>query len=240
MNLIHPDGWSVRFIQGNGWCPANRHNMALAQAINWGAHAMVFMGPDHWVEEDCLVKLIGHLDDGWDMAAGWVPSRGIVGIDKRPYPYLAYKLKDPDNYIPDKFAVLHYNDKDYEIVTTGAESQEIHIIGSGILMFKVDVVKDMKKPWFGELTQRDEYYSRWPVQDSHFTYRCTVEGGHRLWLDTTIEAKHLDVFAIDETFEERFKDKTGQKWDGTFYLNVLPEERGIHDEPAEPVRSDMQ
>jgi hypothetical protein len=235
MNLKRPEGWEVRFIMGEGFCPANRHNVCIAKAINWGAHAMCFMGPDHWVEDDCLIKLIAHLEDGWDMAAGWVPSRGVVGPDKQPYPKIAYKKKDPDILPTTKYPVLHFNKDEWEIVTTGAESQEIHIIGSGILMFKIDVVSDMPKPWFSEFIQSKELFSRYPVQDSHFTYRCTIVGGHGLWLDTTINAYHLDVFPIDETYEQRFSDIEVSP---TKDLLTPEDERVIRLETAEPIFSE--
>jgi hypothetical protein len=233
MNLKHPEGWEVRFIAGEGFCPANRHNACIIRALNWGAHAMCFMGPDHWVETDTLVKLIGHLDDGWDMACGWVPSRGAkIGPNDIAYPRIAYKKKDPDTLPSVRIPVLHHNDNEWDIITTGAESQEIHIIGSGILMFKVEVVADMKRPWFSEFIARDELYSRFPVQDSHFVYRCTIVGGNRLWLDTTIEAYHLDVFPIDDNYMEMYKDIDEHP---IRKLKAPEDERGGWDATAEPV-----
>lgn len=233
MNLQHPEGWEVRFIQGEGWCPSNRHNMCITKALNWGAHAMVFMGPDHWVETDCLVRLIKHLDDGWDMACGWVPSRGTrIGPNDQAYPKIAYKKKDPDVLPSVKIPVLYHNDEEWDVITTGAESQEIHIIGTGILMFKVEVVADMKRPWFSEFIQKDSLFSRFPVQDSHFVYRCTIVGGNRLWLDTTIEAYHLDVFPIDETFAEKFVDQENHP---IKELTTPMDERNMPDQTAQPV-----
>ncbi|MHA2136107.1 MAG: hypothetical protein ACW99J_19780 [Candidatus Thorarchaeota archaeon] len=248
MNMRVPAGWEVRYIQGQGWCPANRHNTAVLRAINWGAHAMVFMGADHYVDEDCFVKLVGHLDDGWDMATAWVPSRGVVGVEKKAFPHLAYKKRNEDVPFKTDIPILQYNPEEWEIITTGAESQEIHVIGTGILMFKIDVVRDMKRPFFKEFVLRgDSEFNRAPVQDSYFTFRCTLENGHSLWLDTTINAYHLDVFPIDDTYGGRFyggrfRDKEGEIWTPTMYLGISDEERGNYNEQtiAEPIRSDLQ
>ncbi len=64
----------------------------------------------------------------------------------------------------------------------------------------------MERPWFKEIIERGDQFGRMPAQDSWFVYRMTCEHGFRLWLDTTINGKHLDIFPIDETYEERFKD----------------------------------
>ncbi len=240
MNLIYPVGWEVRFIQGQGWCPANRHNQGVLRAINWGAHAICIMGADHYVEEECLVKLVRHLDEGWDMAAGWVPSRGAVGPGVRAFPYLAYK-KATDKPFVHPNPLMKYEDGEWDIITHGAESQEIHVIGTGILMFKIDVVKDMKRPFFREFVISDVVFTFSPLQDSYFTFRCTLVAGHTLWLDTSIKAYHLDVFPIDDTYGDRFKDKAGEVWTPTMYLGIDPAERGeTNEEITEPIRSDLQ
>jgi len=240
MNLQHPEGYEVRYIMGEGWCPAVRHNSAAGMALNWGADLLCFMGADHFVDEDVFIKLVHHIEErGYEMACGWVPSRGTCGPHRTPYPFLAYNVVDEsklDKKIP---AVLQWDPDNWEIITHGAESQEIDVIGSGILMFKADVIRHMKKPWFFEFIQREPLFNRMPVQDSHFVFRCTVEGGNRLWLDTTIGAKHLDIFPIDETYTERFKDKTGESWSSMKSLGVP---QGVEDDArqvAEPIRSEL-
>lgn len=209
MNLERPDGYEVRFIQGRGWCPAARHNNALARAQIWGADVACFMGPDHWVAKDTLVRLLAHIKSGkWDMAAGWVPSRGVCGKDKVPFDHLAYKLRE-DAPLKAQNPLRDFDDDDFEIIKYGSKSQQVHVIGTGILMFDMDAIIGMKLPWFREFVINDGGFGRIPIQDTYFAFRCTVQHGARLWLDTTIEAYHLDVFAIDETFSDRFDDFQG-------------------------------
>lgn len=237
MNLEHPKGYQVRYIMGEGWCPATRHNSGVGMALNWGADLVCFMGADHFVDEDCLVKLVHHIDErSYDMSCGWVPSRGVVGPNKTPYPFLAFKLKHLDRLDPKIPPVLQFDEDNWEILGHGSESQEIDVIGTGIMMLKADILRDMKQPWFMEFIQREPLFNRIPVQDSHFVYRCTVEGGNRMWLDTTIGAYHLDIFPIDETYTERFKDKTGANWSATKSLGA-PKGVDSGTQVAEPVRS---
>jgi hypothetical protein len=225
MNLERPEGFEVRFIQAEGWCPASRHNNCLFRALNWGADVMCFMGADHWVEEDTLVRLYKHLEDGWDMAAGWVPSRGVCGPDKIPFEHLAFKLKEgvtPRHKKP----VLDFRPDEFEVITHGAESQQIHTIGTGILMFHSRVISGMDQPYFFEFIRNDGTFSRIPVQDTHFTYRCTVEHGNRLWLDTSIQAVHLDVFPIDDTYKDKFMEHQGDRnWSPSSQLGVKEDEK---------------
>lgn len=236
MNLKCPEGWEMRFINGEGWCPAARHNNALARGINWGAHALMFLGADHIVDEDICIKLMKHLEDGWDLATGWIPSRGVFGENRElVFPNMAFVMKDEDRFVPQgPVGSLELERSDANLINDDdAPSQEIHMIGTGTLMFKVEVVLYMKMPWFQEIIEKDGLYSRKCIQDSHFVYRCTVENGFRLFLDTTIEQKHLNIFPIDKTYKERFADKAGDRWQPTMGLNYHPFEHGV-DEDGKP------
>lgn len=220
MNLEHPEGYKVRFIQGKGWCPSSRHNNGVLRAVAWGADLIQFMGPDHYVDQDTLVKLVGHIESGWDMATGWVPSRGVCGINEKPFDFIAYKEIE-GKPITSK-TVLNFEDGDLEVLSRGAESQQIHVIGTGILMFKAEILTPMLKPWFHEFIKRDAGFGRVPIQDTYFVYKCTIEHGNRLWLDTTIKAFHLDVFPIDDTYSEKFKEHQGNmQWAPTDELGDL-------------------
>lgn len=231
MNLQHPEGYEVRYFMGSGWCPAARHNDALARGLNWGAHACVFMGADHHCDEDILVKLMGHLEDGYDMATSWVPSRGTYGEDTElVFPFLAFRMKDIDEVHNLGAREILQPAAVEMIVGPDVPSQEIHIIGTGNLMFKVDVVRDMKLPWFREVLKADDrLFQRHFIQDCYFVFRCTVLGGATLWLDTTIDVKHMMVMPIDETYSERFADKARQGWSPLRTLGVHPWEKGDSD-----------
>jgi hypothetical protein len=136
-----------------------------------------------------------------------IPSRGVVGFDGTPFKAMSYKISgnmpavDPIlNMPPASVKVLSYDD----------EPQESHICGTGDIMMKAEILDGLERPYFEEEVKRDGMYGRHAVQDSRFVFRCTVESGAKLFCDTGIRMKHLDVFAIDETYSERFKEKTNQ------------------------------
>jgi len=214
LNWNRPENTVVNFFFGEGWCSANRHNNAVEQAMDWGADYIVFGGCDHICERDYLVKLVAHLEDGWDMATGFVPSRGNLSRTGGVFQYMAYIGKD----LPGKIPGWSYED----LATTprlwknirkkDTPSQEINCIGSGCLALKRKVFETVERPWFKEYLKPDNInYERTAINDTSFVFRATYEHGFRLWLDTTIDICHLDLFAIDETYEARFQDKTGEE-----------------------------
>ncbi len=206
LNWDRPENSDVRFILGVGWCPAARHNDAVAKAQAWGADLIMFNGPDHLCPFDILPRMVNRLKEGWDMVHAMVPCRGVIGYDGIPFKAISYKIVGP---MPKDNAILHANPKSIEIVSYGDEPQQTHICGTGNIMMKAEIFDGLQKPYFEESIKKDGLYSRYCVQDSQFVYQCTVEAGARLFCDTTIKLIHLDIFGIDETYTERFRDKTG-------------------------------
>jgi hypothetical protein len=82
--------------------------------------------------------------------------------------------------------------------------------GTGNILMKAEIFDGLEKPYFEEFIKRDGRYGRWCVQDTDFVQRCTIHSGAKLFCDTSIKLVHLDVFGIDESYTERFKDKTNQ------------------------------
>jgi hypothetical protein len=112
--------------------------------------------------------------------------------------------------MPKYESVLHASAGSIKVISYNDDPQQSHIAGTGNLLMKSAIFDGLQKPYFEEFVKKDGRYSRYAVQDSHFTFRCTVESGARMFCDTTIKIVHLDIFGIDETYAERFKDKAGQ------------------------------
>jgi len=207
MNWERPENSEMRFFMGAGWCPASRHNDCMEKAMAWGANLILFNGGDHLCPKDIVIKMKKHIDDGWDMVHAMPPSRGVCGADGTPFKALSYKVVGP---LPQENYITNCPPQSIKCLTYGDEPQQSHICGTGNIMMKVKVFEGLEKPYFEEFIKRDKMYGRQPVQDSYFVSRCTVEGGAKMICDPTIKIIHLDVFGIDETFSERFKDKTGK------------------------------
>jgi hypothetical protein len=190
-NWERPDNSDVRFIMG----------------VGWGADLVMFNGADHLCPKDIMVKMLSRINEGWDMVHVMPPSRGICGYDGAPFKALSYKVIGP---MPQIDAILHAPPSSIQVLSYDDEPQQSHISGTGNIMMKAEIFDGLQKPYFEEFIKKDGKYSRYAVQDSSFTFRCTVEGGARMFCDTSIKIVHLDAFGIDETYSERFKDKTGQ------------------------------
>ena len=207
MNWEQPKDCKVRFIMGVGWCPAARHNDAVAKAQEWGANLIMFNGGDHLCDFDIMVRMKNRIDEGWDMVHAMPPSRGVCGFEGPPFRAQSFKVIGP---IPKEDYITHFPKQSVEVISYENDPQQTHIAGTGNLMMKAQIFDGLEKPYFEEYIRKDGRFSRYPVQDSRFTSRCTIESGARMLCDTSIRVVHLDIFGIDDTFQERFKDKTGQ------------------------------
>ena len=208
MNWERPTDADLRFIMGVGWCPAARHNDAVAKAQEWDADLIMFNGGDHLCPKDILPRMLNRINEGWDIVQAMVPSRGVCGHNAKPFGASSYKVVGP---MPQINPILNAPRDSVKIITGDDEPQETHISGTGNIMMKAEIFDGLQKPYFEEFIKKDGRYSRYCTQDSDFVYRCTVMSGAKMFCDTSIKLVHLDVFGIDESFAERFKDKEGQK-----------------------------
>ena len=63
----------------------------------------------------------------------------------------------------------------------------------------------MQKPWFYYRVDI-ETMQRVADMDTRFVWRLRAEAQAEVWVDTTIEVKHLHTFEIDGSFQHRFDD----------------------------------
>lgn len=164
----------------------------------------MFNGGDHLCPFDIVKKMLRHIDDGWDMVHALIPSRGVCGFDGTPFKAMSYKVVGP---IPKENAVLNSAFSSIKMVSYGDDPQETHMCGTGNILMKAEIFDGLQKPYFEEFIKKDGLYSRYCVMDTNFIQRCTIHSGAKMICDTTIKLVHLDVFGIDETYGERFKDR---------------------------------
>lgn len=227
LNWNKPPDTETNFFFGKGWCAAARHNHGVEKALEWGADLIVFAGSDHIVERDYIVKLYGNVfDDGWDMATGIISSRGAFVREGGVFTYWAFKGMDipypPSEHggehgvMPGKLPGFAYDHittipRFWQRVGKDAPSQEIQCVGTGTLAVKKEVFSALERPWFAEQLLKDNAnFGRHATNDTAFVARAVFDHGFRLWLNTDIDARHLEIFPIDPTYEERFEDKKGE------------------------------
>lgn len=209
LELSRPDDCEVKFVRGRGWCPARRHISICEQALELGADLICIVGTDQTYEPDLLERLVRRFKEGHEIVAALVPCRGYVAWQPmKPFQPMAWRFK---SNLPNEYRDYRGQQLDGDMIEIISREhggmQRVNFIGSGVLMFHRDHLLSLKKPWFQE-TVRHEDYVRVANMDCTFVWRLQEEAGATVWVDTEIMVKHLNVFAIDDTYQDRFDDWT--------------------------------
>lgn len=206
LNLQRPPGVEVRFFRGEGWCPARRHNDGCEKCLDWGADLILCLGTDQVYPEDLLPRLLARYHETGGVITALVPFRGHIDWQQmKPFQKLAWKVETKATIGDD--GQITFDDKNTSTLVDPADGdlQRVNLIGSGVLLFHRDYLLALKQPWFYERVDQRTMH-RVADMDSHFVWRLQTEAGATVWADMTIDVKHLHVFAIDDTFSDRFAD----------------------------------
>lgn len=227
LRLRHPEKCEVDFFRGEGWCSSRRHNDAFEKARYWGADVICVLGADQvYPDRDLLCKLMKHYRNGHDVLSVLVPMRGMISDqDELPFMSVGWRVK------PDKDGNFVFRDglqkNEFERVRPDmGELVRFHAGGSGVLMFPVDALSKMMPPWVMEWPSWPTF-DRAAAADSNFLTRLQTEAGLEMWMDTTIEVRHLHTFEIDKTYPERFADWASGKGDSSVCRMVGKREAAI-------------
>lgn len=211
LRLRRPEGWDVQFFQGKGWGPAKRHINACEKALEWGADYILIIGADQEYDDDLLIRLTDRLAEGYETMCALVPTRGYVSDQHmKPFMPVASRFKTVTGGIDaarmSEFRGRKYDMNQIEMIDPkDGDVQRINFIGSGVMMFHRDHILAIPRPWFSE-TIDYESQQRTASMDVKFAWKLQQIAGARLWVDTTIKVRHLHIFKIDETYQDRFED----------------------------------
>lgn len=190
-NIEKPDGFEVRWFRGMGWCQARRRIHAAEKALAWGAELIACLDIDQIYEPDILRRLVSRIEEGYEMVAAMVPMRGYVALSKmRPFQPLAWTMRG-DTWVP--------------VERSDGEMVQCDFPTSATLIFRSSDLRKMRKPWYYS-TYDAENMKMVHGEDGTFAVRMQRDAGIKAWVDTTIQVKHIGVFQIDDTFQERFSD----------------------------------
>ncbi len=196
LNMQAPPGYEVRWFRGKGWCQARMHAHLCEQALEWGADLICILGSDQLHPEDMLPRLVGHIENGCDAVSAMIPMRGYIeGQGVGPFGKMAWRQVEGDPQAEP--TMIDMNDGDL---------QKIDFIGSGVILFQADHLRCMKKPWFWDRIADSERLIRRSNFDVEFVWALQRDLGLQMWVDTTIDIRHLHVFEIDASYTERFAD----------------------------------
>jgi len=207
-----PAGTEIQWVFGKGWCPARRHTDAIEKALDWGADLVCIFGADQIAPPDLLERLYARFLEGKQVVCALVPSRGFFGhnVGTKPFQPLAWKWKslpvdESGNPVWRDYRGQEQDGDMIEVIKADGEVHQVHMIGSGCLMFHRDHILSLARPWFTEAVD-PKTYRRFANMDTRFAWRLIVEAAATIWCDTSIKILHLTDMAIDETFQDRFDD----------------------------------
>lgn len=204
LNLQPPAGYTAHYYSGHGWCPARRHADACEQAIADDCELLCILGADQTYPPDMLTRLVARWQALGGIIGALVPFRGFCDWnDMAPFQPMAWRL-EAENTLDDA-GNLCVTERREVVRPEDGPVQRAHLIGTGVTLFHRDVYLAVKEPRFYERVEPRTMH-RVADQDSHFIVRMQIEGGAPLHVDTTIEVKHLHIFAIDGSFQRRFAD----------------------------------
>ena len=214
LELDRPAGYETRFFRGKGWSPARRHVHCCEQALEWDAELILILGSDQLYEPDLLQRLVARIEQGYEIVAAMVPSRGYISWQPmRPFQPAVYRFARSDNVVHARpYRGMQLDSDMIEILEPKEDMERINFCGSGVLLFQRDHLLALKKPWFAESVD-PETQNRFANMDSTFVWRLQSEAHATVWCDTTIKVRHLHIMEVDETFQARFADMqqgTGQ------------------------------
>lgn len=209
LNLERPAGLPIRWFQGKGWCPARRHIHFCEQALEWNASHILIVGADQTFPEDLIPRFIKRVEvDGCEVICAMVPTRGLVPwTPMRPFQPVAYRFKE--GMEAHNYRGYEQDREMIELVEPGdKELERIDMIGSGCIMFPVDDLLAIGKPWFGERYVHEDL-KRQASMDTRFVWELKAKAGAQIWLDTTIKLGHLNDMEIDDSYQHRW---TREDW----------------------------
>ncbi len=152
-----------------------------------------------------LPRLVARYQETGGIIGALVPFRGFVdwNDDMRPFQPLAWRL-EAENTL-DANGHLQITEARHVVRREDGDLQRAHMIGTGVTLFHRDVYLALKEPRFYERIDPQTFH-RVADMDSRFLSRLQTEGGAALYIDTTIQVKHLHIFDIDDSYQERFAD----------------------------------
>jgi hypothetical protein len=198
--------WRAKFFMGEGCDPAGRHCDMILQALDWEADLICIVGADQIHPLGMLDRLIDrYYETGGGVITALVPFRGYVGWQMmKPFQPMGWRLVNKAPTVREFNGMDQDGDMFVPIDPADGDLQRVDVIGSGVLMFDSATIEALAKPWFYYTTDLDQ--RRVADMDSKFVWRLREEVQAQVWVDTTIQVKHLHTFEIDDSFSERFAD----------------------------------
>lgn len=170
----HPAKWAIRYGFFRQFTAAERHNVMAGEAINH-YDRVIFMDTDQVYPHDYLMRMLEHDE----------PVLTALNVSRYyPFEYTIYKM---DGYA-NKYGVDIPN---FVPIQPPSDRQifECDATGTGSLMIDPTILKDLPKPYFKDVFEREGCVRLIP-DDFYF---CTLlnDAGIKITVDQSIQVKHI-------------------------------------------------
>lgn len=167
-------------------------NGLIRQAREHNCTHIILLDTDQWYHRDTIMQLLKNKH---------LPAVGAVVYKRLPpfSPVVARLRRDPKG-------VIHpYYLPDEEI--TSGKLVEIDRIGTGCVMFQMQVFHSIAEPWFEFTVNEDEEV----VSEDIYFCQKLQQAGYTIHVDTGIDVKHISKMLVDKTIHDIFMKANGLK-----------------------------
>jgi GT2 family glycosyltransferase len=154
-----------------GMNAVSARNEIVAKALEENHSHVFFMDSDMTFPKDCLQTLLGR-------------DKDVVG---------GFYLRKKGQFLPNAFEL---GERKGNLLKTEfvEELKEVEAIGTGCLLVKTQVFRDIKKPWF-EYECHDQDRGHMSTEDIVFCDKAR-DAGYKIWCDGTIKCGHVGSFVV--------------------------------------------
>jgi len=185
-----PGGYKLQWVRGRGWCSARHIHSMIEQGQAAQADIIVFLDADVVVPPHWLESMVKHYEQGKRVVSAVVPMRGQALESFAPFEGMAWKTAGNELVRIDPYGGI----------------QEIDYASAGAVLFDARIFDDLPKPWTQESVRVSDGYRRTGSTPDSTLFQNIKKAGVKIYADPSVEVKHLNLFEIDSTFPERFKD----------------------------------
>lgn len=188
-------GYDVEIYRGDGYTPAECHDMAIEQAMMDGAEAVLIMGTDEihptniipWFDSqpaDIIVPLVYMRREPYSTVLFHAIQDQPDGKDTKPISLFAAMANAPESDDP---------------------LFQVDAAGSGGMFIRRAVLEKIPMPWFQDLVDfriKHPFTYRLLGHDIVFCIKAKTHG-FKVYCDLRCRSAHLSLFAIDDNFRNR-------------------------------------
>jgi hypothetical protein len=186
-------GYDTQVFIGNGYIPAEMHDDGIAQALNWGAEAVLIVGTDELHPEN----IIPWFDSQPADILVPVIYQRTGHFDSCLYRTVEFEENGEKVNTPAGLTDVPENEKEPLF--------EVEAAGSGGMFVRKEVFAKLPIPWFRDLFDMKDKRPFSRRVFGHDIVFCIAarSAGFRIYADLRVRSKHMTIMAVDDAFKRR-------------------------------------